>query len=128
MAAFGGQLAEPVGLQPDQEPKVPLKRSPERSYEPERDIYARYGWISPEGVFWSCKFHVHDAVARHFRPDAVNATIALESDGWLKVSWDNDRVRLVIYRSPTIAQLDRVEEWCAINRIGEQEIEVRPCQ
>lgn len=125
VAAFGGLPPPPALLRPEAEPEIPPQRQPGRQYVPTQDIASRFGWITPDGTFWGCRFYLHSAVAEHFRPQSRNPMIDVETEGWLKVSWENGCPRLVIFQSPTVQQLDRLEEWCAIHGADADILEVR---
>lgn len=125
VSAFGGMPPTPALERPMPEPAIPLVRQPGRQYVPTQDLASKFGWITPDGTFWACHYYLHSAVADHFRPESRHPTIDVEAEGWLKVSWDNGCPRLVIFRSPTVPQADRLAEWCALHRVDESELEVR---
>jgi hypothetical protein len=85
------------------------RTSPEAKENPEPDIEleAESGWLSPEGDFFPCHYRGHITLANRLG----DGEFALESSGWLKLSarrWYRSD-----YEKPvTQKQFDSIVEWC----------------
>lgn len=85
-----------------------------------KEITSMYGWLSPSGKFYECRYGGHNQLALDLGHDEIN----LEDFGWVKCTSELDRMTPAFYgfyidckKKPTDAQKRLVTEYCAKNKI-----------
>jgi len=82
------------------------------------ELTSRYGWISPDGRFYSCDHYEHmataDAIIHRVFSGIVccNSERLLELRGYLKIAGVGHQFYFIFEKKPTQAQRDIVFDWC----------------
>ena len=75
---------------------------------------ARHGWLSPRGDLYTCGYMAHQSLADELKPDEELPSVALEREGWVKLTrsrWMVDFARKVSER-----QKGFILDWCSTNQ------------
>jgi hypothetical protein len=91
---------------------------------------AKYGWLSPTGQMYGCRYGQHCKLAVLLSPEVDNPDDSLERGGWIKFAVKTDvypEGYVFAKRHPTSAQHKTLEDWAAYHFLNLPELPGSQC-